>query len=175
MAHAGVRSAILSVSLVCVAFSGAAAPHPRPHSGNDGLTVHEWGTFTSIANRSGDAVKWNALGGSDDLPEFVEHIHGANFKAGLEGTIRMETPVVYFYSSTPTIASVHVGFSNGIITEWYPHASRVAPDPGKFVRPNALFHWWQSDGSIAWDSVSVEPGATAHFPSDRREPLLSRP
>ena len=162
MSNSAIRSLVLCVSLACLAFSGSAAPHSR--SGGDDLTVHEWGTFTSVANRAGEAVRWNALGGGDDLPPFVEHFHDANFKGGLSGTIRMETPVLYFYSSTPATASVHVGFSNGIITEWYPHASHVEPDPKKVPRPDDLFHRWHSDGSISWDSVSIEPGAAAHFP-----------
>jgi hypothetical protein len=174
MARVGVRSFVLSFSLACLAVSGSAAPHPKSpgraaSSANDDLTVHEWGTFTSIANRDGEAVKWNALGGVDDLPEFVEHLNGANFKAGLQGTIRMETPVLYFYSPGETTVSVRVAFTNGIITEWYPHASRVEPDPRKFVRENALFHWWHSNGAIAWDSVSVEPGVAAHFPAGDSE------
>ena len=38
-----------------------------------GLTVHEWGTFTSIAGTEGQAVEWSPLTGSTDLPGFVEH------------------------------------------------------------------------------------------------------
>jgi hypothetical protein len=170
MANVGVRSLILSVFLACLAFSGSAAPHPRSsRPGGDDLTVHEWGTFTSIADRDGKAVSWNALGGVYDLPEFVEHFRDANFKAGLRGTIRMETPVLFFYSSVPTTASVRVGFSDGVITEWYPHASHVEPDPSKFLRQDALYHWLQVDGSIAWDFVSIEPGAATHFPVGESE------
>ncbi len=32
----------------------------------DGLTVHEWGTFTSIAGEDGMAVEWKPLAGPDD-------------------------------------------------------------------------------------------------------------
>jgi hypothetical protein len=170
MANSAVRSLILSLSLAGLAFSGSAAPHLRSsRSAADDLTVHEWGTFTSIADRDGKPVSWNALAGVYDLPGFIETLHGANFKAGLRGTIRMETPVLYFYSPVPTTASVHVGFSNGVITEWYPHASHVEPDPRKFLQPNALYHWLQRDGSISWDSVSIEPDAAAHFPADGNE------
>ncbi|HEX5734023.1 MAG TPA: hypothetical protein VF131_14415, partial [Blastocatellia bacterium] len=35
------------------------------------LIVHEWGTFTSIADRDGAGVEWRALGGTSDLPSFV--------------------------------------------------------------------------------------------------------
>jgi hypothetical protein len=60
------------------------------------LTVHEWGTFTAIAGKDGRAVEWLPLGlprypPSTDLPQFVEHINGVNFKLGLRGTIRMES------------------------------------------------------------------------------------
>ena len=35
------------------------------------LTVHEWGTFTSVAGEDGSAIDWDALGGKNDLPGFV--------------------------------------------------------------------------------------------------------
>src|SRR5882672_6907599 len=62
-----------------------------------------------------------------DLPQFVEHINGINFKLGLRGTIRMETPVVYFYSPHDVTVSAKVSFSRGLNTEWYPHADRAEP------------------------------------------------
>jgi hypothetical protein len=39
----------------------------------DGLTIHEWGTFTTVADQHGRAVDWYPLGGPTDLPCFVEH------------------------------------------------------------------------------------------------------
>src|SRR5208282_15684 len=63
------------------------------------LTAHEWGTFTSIAGSDGQAVEWSPLTGSTDLPAFVEHFRDPGFKLGLRGTVRMETPVLYFYDS----------------------------------------------------------------------------
>src|SRR5947209_3360512 len=92
------------------------------------LTVHEWGTFTSIAGSNGQAVEWTPLNGTD-LPAFVEHF-GWGFKVGLRGTVRMETPVLYFYSPRDLTLSVHVAFSRGLITEWYPHASYVSGADG---------------------------------------------
>ena len=35
------------------------------------LTVHEWGTFTSVAGVDGTAIEWDALGCKNDLPGFV--------------------------------------------------------------------------------------------------------
>jgi len=86
----------------------------------------------------------------------------------LEGTIRMETPVLYFYSPTETTVSAKVGFRNGIITEWYPHASHLEPSSRQVLDDSALYHWLQIDGGIAWNSVSVEPDRAAHFPGDDR-------
>ena len=37
------------------------------------LTVHEWGTFTTVAGQDGLAIDWLPLGGPTDLPCFVEH------------------------------------------------------------------------------------------------------
>src|SRR3981189_3433058 len=92
-----------------------------------GLAAHEWGTFTSIAGEKGQTVEWSPLTGSADLPGFVDHFRNAGFKLGLRGTVRMETPVLYFYDSREETVSVKVSFSKGIITEWYPRASRVEP------------------------------------------------
>ena len=106
------------------------------------LTAHEWGTFTSVAGPDGQAVAWLPLRASTDLPAFVEHFRDENFKCGLSETVRMETPVLYFYSPRETTVSVNVSFANGIITEWYPHASAVERT--------------DTDGSIRWkDRKSV--------------------
>src|SRR5260370_9745285 len=92
-----------------------------------GLTAHEWGTFTSIAGSDGQAVEWSPLSASTDLPGFVEHFRDPHFKLGLRVTVRIETPVIYFYSSKEETESVNVAFSKGVITEWHPRASRVEP------------------------------------------------
>src|SRR5581483_9762215 len=59
---------------------------PRSPSGD--LTVHEWGTFTSVAGNDGEAVQWDALGGKDDLPRFVNDFGYRCFKWRLSGTVR---------------------------------------------------------------------------------------
>jgi hypothetical protein len=129
------------------------------------LTAHEWGTFTSIAGRDGLAVKWSPLSGSTDLPGFVQHFHSGDYKVGLRGTVRMETPVLYFYSPQEATVSVKVKFSKGVITEWYPSASHIEPDPERFLNPQALFQR-HINGSIAWNSVTVSPDLAPSFPRD---------
>ena len=131
-----------------------------------GLTVHEWGTFTSIAGEKGQAAEWSPLTGSTDLPEFVEHFRNAGFKLGLRGTVRMETPVVYFYDSREETVSVNVRFAKGVITEWYPQASRVEPTTALF---DASLNGKQPDGTISWDAVTVAPGLRADFRRENQE------
>src|SRR5260370_13543370 len=130
---------------------------------SSGLTAHEWGTFTSIAGNDGEAVEWSPLTGSTDLPGFVEHFRDPGFKLGLRGTVRMETPVLYLYSSKEETISVNVTFVKGVITEWYPRASRVEPKAELY---NGMLHQGGSSGSIAWDSVSVAPNQRADFPRE---------
>ena len=146
--------------LACCLTIATYLPGKEARPGYAGLTVHEWGTFTSIAGEDGQAVEWSPLTGSTDLPSFVEHLRTPEFKLGLRGTVRMETPVLYFYSSNEEQVSVKVSFAKGLITEWYPRASRVGPttDPVDW----SLFRG-HSDGSIAWDGVTVAPGLRPAF------------
>src|SRR5580698_9569176 len=79
------------------------------------LVTHEWGTFTSVASEDGSAVEWAPLLGPGDLPCFVNRSDRV-YKALARGLVRMETPVLYFYSPQPTTLSVHVDFPKGLIT-----------------------------------------------------------
>jgi hypothetical protein len=154
-------SRLLAFGLLAFSLAGwliADEQHTAPD-----LTVHEWGTFTAIAGKDGRAVEWSTLRGSTDLPQFVEHIGDANFKFGLRGTIRMETPVLYFYSPQPVTVSARVAFSKGLITEWYPHADRV--QPGGLVRDTRLSQL-HTDGSITWNNVAVSPDLAGEFPHE---------
>jgi hypothetical protein len=146
-----------------------------------GLTVHEWGTFTSVAGPDGRAVEWAPLDGPQDLPCFVSELNPAQVKyelnwatltpapgsaeapvvswlATLRATVRMETPVVYFYSDRERTLNVRVDFPQGVITEWYPEAQ--AP-PVPRVIDFATIH-----GRLAWNAVKVLPETRATFPSD---------
>src|SRR5258708_3006597 len=130
------------------------------------LTVHEWGTFSSIAGPDGLSMDWLPLPGSTDLPSFVEHFREVAFKSGLRGTVRMETPVLYFYSPRETTVSVNVSFAKGLITEWYPHADSA--NPALTNRDYSLFNI-KSPGAITWNSVHIDPQGSADFPSDNSD------
>jgi hypothetical protein len=136
--------------LLCVSL----AANAQKANLDPGLIAHEWGTFTSIAGESGQAVEWLPLNNPTDLPSFVEHFRGTGFKVGLGGTIRMETPVLYFYSTHDTTVDVSVSFLHGLITEWYPHATHIEPSSSL---TNVVLFRQQSSGSISWKSVSVQP------------------
>ncbi|HLW52436.1 MAG TPA: hypothetical protein VKW06_06305 [Candidatus Angelobacter sp.] len=129
------------------------------------LVAHEWGTFTSIAGNSGRAVEWlplNSPGVVNELPNFVER-QWTSLKAALPATIRMETPVLYFYSRQPVTLDVRVRFAQGIITEWYPHAA--APAGQAAYEQVRRYSQRDTAGSIAW-VVTLQPGSHASLARD---------
>jgi hypothetical protein len=123
------------------------------------LVVHEWGTFTSIAGRDGVALDWRPLSGPSDLPDFVHTIQEGNEgirhrkvqgKENMTARVRMETPVLYFYSDKEMDVSVNVNFPKGKITEWYPQARAVGTN-------------------VDWGKIKVMPGAALTFPVESSE------
>lgn len=154
------------VSGLCLGLFSSGWLSAHPGSIYSSLTVHEWGTFTSIAGSDGQALEWSPLTGSTDLPGFVEHFRNASFKLGLRGTVRMETPVLYFYSPREQTVSVQVRFANGLITEWYPQASRIEPDAALY---DGSVVQARTGGSIAWDSITLLPNFRSGFLHEARE------
>ncbi len=157
------RLIAVTLLIACAIISGAMARVNAP-TVYSGVTAHEWGTFTSVAGTNGQAVEWSPLTGSTDLPGFVEQFQKGGYKLGLRGTVRMETPVLYFYAPNQETVSVKINFSKGVITEWYPHASRV--EPRKALNDLTLHNANQPDGSITWDTVTLSPTLTADFPRE---------
>src|SRR5688572_8400214 len=104
---------VATLLLASVFVSGQSRPAPS------GLVAHEWGTFTSIAGADGRAVQWLPQAGPTDLPGFVGRIN-CSLKGSLAGTIRMETPVIYFYAPREMTVRASVTFPQGVITEWFP-------------------------------------------------------
>jgi hypothetical protein len=135
------------------------------------LTVHEWGTFTSVAGEDGSAIDWDALGCSD-LPSFVNDYGYRNFKFRLHGTVRMETPVMYFYSPREVDAHVKVAFPNGLITEWYPKADYEVFQKsldGSMHRLEKNLNGINTSmrnqtGAIEWQNIKVQPNTAPALP-----------
>jgi hypothetical protein len=129
---------------------------------NGGLVVHEWGTFTSVADERGLPVTWAPLSGVEDLPCFVSRLDLKNYKS-FEGLVRMETPVLFFYSNRPVTASVHVDFPKGWITEYYPQPSNVSKEYGQAAYTGVDY----KNGHADWDSVEVLPDENPTLPSSQ--------
>ncbi|MEM7396121.1 MAG: hypothetical protein AAF492_27625, partial [Verrucomicrobiota bacterium] len=88
------------------------------------LIAHEWGTFTTVSRGNGIIMPWQSYEGAADLPDFVHTmapIHRID-KTYSMAMVRMETPVVYFYTQTPQTVAVRAKMPAGIMTEWYPQA-----------------------------------------------------
>jgi hypothetical protein len=151
---------LLAVSSLCC-FLSAGSSQELP--ADSGLAVHEWGTFTSIAGAKGEAIVWTPQAERDDLPAFVEHLRKNRFKGGLRGTVRMETPILYFYATRPTTVSVHVSFAKGLLTEWYPHA--ITPLSAKQLS-NPVPDLNATNGELRWKAVVVNPSGAENFPTE---------
>ena len=122
------------------------------------LAVHEWGTFTSVADENGGSVRWLSLRPPADLPCFVYHLSAQCVKCEAV-RVRMETPVIYFYAAKPLTASVHVDLPSGLVSEWYPQASRVSPQQKEIT--------YGREGAIDWGPIEILPGAPLNFPITR--------
>jgi len=94
------------------------------------LEVHEWGTFTILQGSNGKTIRWyQAPEKLVDLPSFVRQQYtivgksgSPNLFAGLD-SVRMETPVLYFYPEKAMDIRVAASFPNGRITEVFPPSS----------------------------------------------------
>jgi len=161
-------------------FASASAPVDLdPRDGRD-LVVHEWGTFTAVAGEDGEAIQWLPLGGPTDLPCFVHYWDNRQVKlgpdfgpqltynearTGLKATVRMETPVLYFYTSKPMMVDVAVKFRRGMFTEWYPAASVFQLG---FAEKVFLSNNLNAEASMSWKGIQLHPNANANasFPRE---------
>jgi hypothetical protein len=130
----------LAMAAMAAVVSGSATLPPQA-----GLVAHEWGTFTSIADREGNPMPWRATSGPVPLPCFVHQSQLVPKFEAAATTVRMETPVVYFYSPTATTLSMRVQYPRGRMTEWYPAAKDTL-------------------NMLDWKAVEVLPGEDLTLP-----------
>ena len=155
---------VLGPLVVATTLLAASAQGPHPGTAASDLTVHEWGTFTTVAGADGQAVQWRPLSGPADLPCFVTALNPGSVKTdrggvpGLKATVRMETPVLYFYSPREQTVRAKVEFMQGVISEWYPQANVPVVIPARTMA--------NGFGSIEWPDVRVTPGAKPNLPTD---------
>jgi hypothetical protein len=161
----GIALVALAVSLRLFASSNA----------KEEFVAHEWGTFTSVQGADGIQLEWNPLI-KTDLPEFVysRNVAQGGFagrypssgfvgKEGMPSFVRMETPVIYFYSNKERTADVRVHFPMGRITEWYPQATRLGP----YVTTNKAEVQQAGRSIIEWTGVKILPPGTKEISADK--------
>ncbi|MFA6959755.1 MAG: hypothetical protein WC205_03275 [Opitutaceae bacterium] len=163
----------LLIAVFLVFCSGALAVGKSASIANT-LVVHEWGTFTSV--HASDGTLLTGLEREEHrLPGFVKsHAGFAPANKGWDRpvknvTIKMETPVIYFYADRETSVTVDVGFNGGSISQWYPQRSggeELAPLP----QPLTDIEQWRGmvpvdfaktfTGSIQWRATVLSPDST---------------
>jgi hypothetical protein len=124
------------------------------------FVVHEWGTFTTLSDSSGRLLDSLRLD-KEPLPNFVYQYNllkpsedvlrykGLSY-IPRHVNVRMETPVIYFYSPLPLHVAIRVDFPRGLISQWYPNCSKGnKPLPENaaldFARPVHGFMEWQAN------------------------------
>ena len=161
------KKILLSVGLILAVIALAFSLRPARVSAD--YTVHEWGTFTSVAGGDGKLLAWTPLVTSE-LPQFVHDW----FRPGLnrvctsrysgKGSMvtlqRLETPVIYFYSKTNLAVEVSVDFPKGLITEWYPQATQIGPSvPAGTNSP--VTRTTLAESRAVWKNLHVVPAPEA--------------
>lgn len=102
---------------------------PRAKYPGDGFVVHEWGTNTIVVGSDG-SMQRGLHHEEEDLPAFVyDRLKAGGVTGSVE--VKMETPVLYFYSDVPRDVDVTVHFPAGVMTQWYPSAKGFQPMIGE--------------------------------------------
>jgi hypothetical protein len=135
------------------------------------LVVHEWGTFTSLQDETGQAI--GGINTDDEpVPRFVHdlasmllvlprELPGTFFQGAPQChpdvTMRLETPVLYFHppksQTKPLTLDVNVEFRGGWLTQFYPSAEAVAPGVESWPRFGHLRA--ETTGQLSWPALTV--------------------
>lgn len=157
-----------AITIFCLLTSALAAA-------DSGLTVHEWGTFTTV--NASDGRQLSGLEVEEEaLPAFVYNLaafspsNNKGWYGPLHGvTVKMETPVIYFYTDRPGPVRVEVGFNGGSISQWFPDraAGEAAPPPlvasdgGRTANPPTFDFTKGYRGNAIWQVDVLPREATA--------------
>lgn len=154
-------------SLVLLVMVGAAAAQGSK------LVVHEWGTFTSFQDENGRTIAGINVD-DEPVPAFVHRLvdveifattsRPARWSQGAPSchpdvTLRLETPVLYFYPSGGWTApfDVRVTFNGGWLTEFYPAATAEGTNFPSSLSSDAR-------GSLTWKGLRLDAGASTSMP-----------
>jgi hypothetical protein len=140
----GVSLGTLAFVLGILSVRGAERASSAPRT-SASLVVHEWGTITTRHAPNGTPEgRLNRISESEVLPTFVHRYEPATTTDDPEKslnksplvpgrpdvTMRLETPVLYFYPPAGSAAlppfDVSVTFRGGIVNEFYPRAEAAA-------------------------------------------------
>ena len=127
--------AAMKIPVILLLLTGTVSAQKAPD-----YTLHEWGTFTTVSGSDGGLLP-GLQREEEGLPPFVHSHEGMENLGDVTGnpdgsvsikgwirplknvTVKMETPVIYFYTKEPFQAKVSVGFDGGSISQWYPERS----------------------------------------------------
>ena len=164
----------LSASLVLVLlFQSVTAQEDPP------FVVHEWGTFTTLQRSNGQRLSGLYVD-EEKLPTFVRNIAFQYWETTLDwkgyyiGTtlrnvnVKMETPVIYFYSDEAVQVHVDIEFDGGSISQWYPARTDGEVDP----ETSLIDFAGERKGWISWDATVLHPEDKSPITSD---PTLETP
>jgi len=155
------------------------------------LVVHEWGTITTRHAANGTPEgRLNRIDSSEVLPAFVHRYEPPATKGDSQRsltkttltpgrpdvTMRLETPVIYFYpgaGTPPSPFEVAVRFRGGILNEFYPAAEGSVDVDVERVDAKmraGLLHDWDGAvldnyvvGGLKWRGLTLKP--TVPLPS----------
>ncbi|MGB4774308.1 MAG: hypothetical protein WBP45_03990 [Daejeonella sp.] len=154
--------AVLSISTICLlSFYSPEKP----------LVAHEWGTFTTL--HGSDGTRLNGLNKEEEkLPSFVHDAYpyeeklGKGHKSALNVNVKMETPVIYFYSDKKQQVEVNVKFPKGSISQWYPQrtAGEMPPDLYKENDFSKGYNGW-----INWKATVLAPNSRAAYSNPKNK------
>lgn len=132
------------------------------------ITVHEWGTFTTLS--ASDGRQLNGLYPDEEkLPSFVYDLditstNAANAKgintnncALKNVTVKMETPVIYMYANEASDFTLKVGFTHGLISQWYPNRTAGT---AHITDCNGGIDFTTKQSDIEWKGKVLAPTST---------------
>lgn len=136
--------------------TGGSASAPATGNPPRGFVVHEWGTNTVVSGSDG-VLQLGLHHEEEDLPPFVyNRLETAVARPNPDPVngnvhVKMETPVLYFYSDKALTVHASVRFPSGVFTQWYPGVASFRPP-------------------IVWETYGLQNGS----PADARDPAVDR-
>ena len=143
--------------------------------------AHEWGTFTTVHGSDGGYLS-GLYKEEEHLPNFVYSHSGFSpdpavqkglYKEAAAVTVKMETPVIYFYGDQSFDINVKVDFPNGSISQWYPRRNDGEENPiNKDLDFSTPYKGW-----IDWNAKVLAPntGEEINTNPDLETPTWIRP